>query len=925
MGEGSRFMARDGRGNGGVTAAVVCALAWAGAVRAQPVESPGSTETAQVDSLASDDLSRIATIIPCSNTLDCNDNQACTADLCSNGVCLHLLIPDCLPCNAVYRCEPVELVFIMDTSGSMRDEAAALCTTIGQVVTEMGELGIEVRPFFYGITQTPGGEFGCLTDHVVGLFGGVVPGDSASCPFPNTLSAYESWGPATAIVAENFPWGAATTKMIVPISDEGPCDGSRPEGCADPGADRDSITNAITIALANGVIVSPIAGSGSDGCVLNLGTALANGTGGIAVESKNPKVDFSDALTSVILNRCSLDDRCDDEHACTTNDRCQGGACVGTPLEECQPCDTAATCDDNDFCTANLCIDDICQYIPHFDESLCCDPATGDTTPIDDGNPCTADACSANSGVVTHLPGSQGIVCDDGKNCTIQDVCDGNGRCRGIDIGEIECESDADCFGFTCEPTILHCECGDVPEVCLELAPGPGSLPNPGCYSADEDVFVDIHLSSGSHRIVGGQFLVVFDPTVLEAIDLIPGSFVDPDSPFALELLRAINQSGGTIFYAVGVDFSSIGTRGPALIARLRFRALQACSSDEICFGDQNPYHTLLSDNFGRLLTMTTCCTGEIQLHGLPPAMTCPGSFSTRALPGKLAAPVSWTAPTAGGGCDGPLAVSCTSVNSLGADVDYLIDSGGLAPTGTSTFECRAVDACGVESTCEWSVEVRPTNLVEVDMQLSPLMSAGPVRRCIEFEFYSNCIEEPFLLEQTFEFGQPFNLPGFSNNVLMEIPAGNYECVVARDPKHTLRRRISMSASADRYLATFTGDPQLGGHWLIGGNLDDNDVIDALDQALLEKQFQMTLSRHTPCGTQGIHADIDGNGIVDVNDLAFIHRNFLRTSDQNCCGNTAGSTAAVEETAPIGSPSDSIEPATVESSKLVPVRAHRPR
>lgn len=916
-------MARDGRSWWGVTALSVCALAWAGSLHAQ-ITSPTDVESSDVHSPSDEILDRTATVIPCSAVADCDDNQACTADLCSDSVCLHLLIPDCLPCNAVYRCEPVEVVFIMDTSGSMRDEAAALCTTIGQVVTELGELGIEVHPYFYGITQTPGGEFGCLTDHIVDLFGPTVPGDSVSCPFPNTLSAYESWGPATAIVASRFPWGTATTKMIVPISDEGPCDGSRPEGCADPGADRDSITNAIAIALANGVIVSPIAGSSSDACVLNLGTALANGTGGIAVESKNPKLDFSDALTSVILNRCSLDDRCDDAHECTTNDRCVGGACVGSPIEDCEPCESAATCDDDDACTTNACVDDICQYIPNFDETECCDPASGDTVVIDDGDPCTADVCTPNSGVVTHLPGPQGVTCNDQKNCTVNDVCDGTGRCRGTDISEFACQSDADCFGFQCEPTISHCECGDVPEVCLELAPGSGTLPNPECYDADEDVYFDLVLGNSSHVVVGGQFLVQFDPNVLQAIDVIAGSFVDPESPFALELLRAINQSDGSIFYAVGVDFGSLGTRGPAIVARLRFRALQACTSDEICLIDRNPYNSMVTDNFGRLLTMTTCCTGEVRFHGGAPALTCPGSISTNAVPGKLAAPVSWSAPSGSGGCDGQVALTCTAVNSGGADIDYLIDGGGLAPAGMNTFECHAIDTCGVESSCQWSVEVRPSNLVEVDVQLSPLMAAGPVRRCLEFEFYANCVEEPFVIERTFEFGQPFNLPGFSNNVLLEIPAGNYECVMVRDPKHTLARRITMSQTSDRFLADLTGDPRFGGHWLVNGNLDDNDVIDALDQALLEKFLQSNVNRHTPCGTNGIHADINGDGVVDANDLAFIQRNFLRTSDQSCCGGNTAAAAPAPET-PISSPADALESAVVESTKVTPSRTPRPR
>ena len=52
--------------------------------------------------------------------------------------------------------------------------------------------------------------------------------------------------------------------------------------CDDPGLDRDAIENAIVVANANGVIVSPIAGTGigEELCVATLGQDLAAGTGG---------------------------------------------------------------------------------------------------------------------------------------------------------------------------------------------------------------------------------------------------------------------------------------------------------------------------------------------------------------------------------------------------------------------------------------------------------------------------------------------------------------------------------------------------------------------------------------------------------------------------------------------------------------------
>ena len=77
---------------------------------------------------------------------------------------------------------PVEVVFVMDTSGSMSGEAAALCNAISMVEGELMALGIEATSHLLGITAAPGGSFGCLTNSVLGLLGGVVPGNGACGP-----------------------------------------------------------------------------------------------------------------------------------------------------------------------------------------------------------------------------------------------------------------------------------------------------------------------------------------------------------------------------------------------------------------------------------------------------------------------------------------------------------------------------------------------------------------------------------------------------------------------------------------------------------------------------------------------------------------------------------------------------------------------
>ena len=54
--------------------------------------------------------------------------------------------------------------------------------------------------------------------------------------------------------------------------------------------------------------------------------------------------------------------------------------------------------------------------------------APTDCTPVDDGNPCTIDACDAAMGV-SHTPVPAGTACDDGDPCNGQEVCSGAGVC----------------------------------------------------------------------------------------------------------------------------------------------------------------------------------------------------------------------------------------------------------------------------------------------------------------------------------------------------------------------------------------------------------------------------------------------------------------------------------------------------------------
>jgi hypothetical protein len=114
----------------------------------------------------------------------------------------------------------------------------------------------------------------CCDAQISDLMSLQVPG-SQTCR--DSIGSTESWGLATAVVANGYPWANFGGRIIVPVSDEAPCGG-------DPcnSADSSAIANAIAVASAHGVFVNPVTGLGASSCVMNYADDLAAGTCGSA-------------------------------------------------------------------------------------------------------------------------------------------------------------------------------------------------------------------------------------------------------------------------------------------------------------------------------------------------------------------------------------------------------------------------------------------------------------------------------------------------------------------------------------------------------------------------------------------------------------------------------------------------------------------
>lgn len=201
-------------------------------------------------------------------------------------------------------CQRIEIVFLVDVSGSMADESLTPVeftqAIVAEVVRSLPEdatgsfsgavFSIDAVGFVYGF-GVPGGP----PQHLATLGEcSLVANDFDSQP-------NEDWGRATSILAARHPWREGATRVIVPMSDEGPyCGGT---GFVS-GPDRDVIDWAVGVAVDNEVIVSPITGRDPTSGTITLAQRLAEGTGGQWFPSTAEISAIGHALAGLVADGC---------------------------------------------------------------------------------------------------------------------------------------------------------------------------------------------------------------------------------------------------------------------------------------------------------------------------------------------------------------------------------------------------------------------------------------------------------------------------------------------------------------------------------------------------------------------------------------------------------------------------------------------
>lgn len=187
----------------------------------------------------------------------------------------------------------------------------------------------------------------------------------------------------------------------------------------------------------------PNACDDGDPCTVN-DVCGADGCAGVARDCNDDNVctdDSCDGESGECVNAPNTA-ACDDGDACTDGDVCADGECGPGP---------APNCDDGNICTIDGCSAFAgCFHLPA--ESPCC---IGEDSVCDDGNPCTNDLCDPEGGDCIYENNT--AACDDMSACTDNDTCS-EGECGGT---EITCNDGNGCTEDFCDP-LRGCQTRDL-------------------------------------------------------------------------------------------------------------------------------------------------------------------------------------------------------------------------------------------------------------------------------------------------------------------------------------------------------------------------------------------------------------------------------------------------------------------------------
>jgi uncharacterized delta-60 repeat protein len=381
----------------------------------------------------------------------------------------------------------------------------------------------------------------------------------------------------------------------------------------------------------------------------------------------------------------------------------------------------------------------------------------------------------------------------------------------------------------------------DCADVYLSLTPSATSL------TAGGSLRVRVSSSSSLHPLGGVQLAMHFDQARLRLESVAPVV----GGPFPIELAEQINNTAGTLRYAIGVDESVAGMTSAANLCDLTFTVLPGSSlcgsSVLVTFGDVGPFSTRVARMTGGVQVPLVSNLSPINLDSVAPVISgVPSSVSLACDAGSIyGAYVAAPAVSATDDCDGGVAVSGPTW-----------PSDGMFPIGATTLTWTATDSAGNIASESCTITVANHQLLDLSVGFVGVMqgtSSRQVRVTVGGQASLHTV----------------NLTGNSGSVLgVQVPvAASHPCISVKCPTHSLTDAVSPTVSGVRYAATAS---------LPQGDCNDDDMVEIFDYAIFVSQ------RGTGKATNAV-ANYNADTTIGSADFTYITLSFFSVGE-SCAG-----------------------------------------
>ena len=361
----------------------------------------------------------------------------------------------------------------------------------------------------------------------------------------------------------------------------------------------------------------------------------------------------------------------------------------------------------------------------------------------------------------------------------------------------------------------------------------------------------------------GAQLALHFDATRLQ-LDAVDPVFT---SPLGIELAEQIDNTAGTLRYALGSSTMVDELTGAADLCDLTFTVLPGSSmcgaANLVTFGNVGPFTT-------RFTRSADASPVVPALTNLPPVNL---DSTPPVLSGALATDI--TVPTDAGSVYGAAIPEPTVVAIDDCDSDVSVSravtlAGGAVvtewpavfPIGISTVEWIAIDDAGNYVSAVRTITVEPYHLLEARVTLNGFMS-GHSNREIRFSADGHI------------FGSIVTIPpGIGGVGITEIAlpvAAMHPCVAAKAPTHSLTSTAVPVIVGARYRADFA---------LIQGDSNDDDMIEIVDYAMFVIDSSTAGNFDRPPEAR---SNFNGDRLVNIVDFSFIGTGFFNVGE-SCTG-----------------------------------------